>query len=82
MQQLELLPELTTTESYIGVEFTDGEDVYVSSPAIELFGGGQFGCRATCLGCAFDFDLDGSNCWKSSETVSCVDNPIIWIKKG
>ena len=32
MQQLELFPELTTTESYIGVEFTDGEDVYVSAP--------------------------------------------------
>ena len=80
MQQLELSPELTTTESYIGVEFTDGEDVYVSSPAIELFGGGQFGCRATCLGCAFD--LDGSHCWMSSGVVDCAQNPIIWVKKG
>ena len=80
MQQLELFPELTTTESYIGVEFTDGEDVYVSSPAIEFFDGDQFGCGATCLGCAFD--LDGSHCCKLSDVIDCAQNPIIWVKKG
>lgn len=80
MQQLELFPELTTTKPYIGVEFTDGEDVYISSPAIEFFEGDQFGCGATCLGCAFE--IDGSNCWKSSDAVDCAQNPIIWVKKG
>lgn len=33
MQQLELFPELNTADPYIGVEYIDGEDVYVSKSA-------------------------------------------------
>lgn len=79
MQRLELFPELTTAEPYIGVEYTDGEDVYVSSPAIEFFEGDQFGCGATCLGCAFE--MEGVNCYNSSLVVDCAKHPIIWVKK-
>ena len=81
MQRLELFPELTTAESYIGVEFTDGEDVYVSSLAIEY---DEFGCGGTCLGCAFDRESlnDGVNCYESATAMDCAQNPIIWVKKG
>lgn len=76
MQQLESFPELTTTDPYIGVEFTDGEDVYVSSLAIEY---DEFGCGGTCLGCAFE--MEGVNCYNSSLVVDCAKHPIIWVKK-
>mgnify|MGYP003436608684 CR=1 FL=1 len=69
MQQLELSPELTTTESYIGVEFTDGEDVYVSAPAL-------YGCD----NCALLFKDE--SCDKSDKQVDCMTHTIIWVKKG
>ena len=72
MQQLELFPELTTAEPYIGVEYTDGEDVYVSKDT-----------TTECKGCAFKFEYHSSdpNCFKSSIAVDCTHHPIIWIKK-
>lgn len=72
MQRLELFPELNTTESYIGVEYTDGEDVYVSETLI-----------LECKDCAFEFEYysSGSNCFKSSIAVDCTQHPIIWVKK-
>lgn len=80
MQQLELFPELTTEPAYIGVEFVDGEDVYVSSPAIEFISKYHaYGCGATCKGCAFE--LDGA-CFEASNIVDCAHHPIIWVKKG
>ena len=79
MQQLELFPELTTAEPYIGVEFTDGEDVYVSSPAIEFIEGVAYGFGATCKGCAFEWD---DTCYHAPDVVDCSHHPIIWVKKG
>jgi len=72
MQQLELFPELTTAEPYIGVEFTDGEDVYVSKDT-----------TTECKRCAFEFERynSDSNCSKSNAVVDCTQHPIIWVKK-
>lgn len=78
MQRLELFPELTTTEPYIGVEFTDGEDVYVSAKEIYSIDGTQSDCQ----GCAFENEEYLTKCNKSEETLSCFLNPIIWVKKG
>ena len=72
MQQLELFPELTTAKPYIGVEYTDGEDVYVSeTPILE------------CKDCAFEFERysSDSNCYKSGAVLDCVQTSIIWVKK-
>ena len=69
MQQLELSPELTTTESYIGVEFTDGKDVYVSAP-------NHHGCN----GCALFYKW--KSCANSGKQVDCMKHSIIWVKKG
>ena len=79
MQQLELFPELTTAEPYIGVEFTAGEDVYVSSPAIEFIEGVPYGFGATCKGCAFE---QYDTCYHAPDVVDCSHHPIIWVKKG
>ena len=78
MQQLELFPELTTTEPYIGVEFTDGEDVYVSAKGIYFIDD----TRSDCQGCNFAYDSTSKRCNIAEETLSCFDNPIIWVKKG
>ena len=79
MQQPELFPELTTTEPYIGVEFTDGDDVYVSTKAKNCW---YIDGRTECEGCVFENEEYLTKCNKSEETLSCSDNPIIWIKKG
>ena len=73
MQQLELFPELTTAEPYIGVEYTDGDDVYVSKDT-----------TTECKGCAFDFERynSDSNCYKSRAVLDCVQTDVIWVKKG
>lgn len=70
MQQLELFPELN---DHIGVEFTDGEDVYISKTLI-----------LECKGCAFEFEYysSDSNCYKSGAVLDCVQPSIIWVKKG
>lgn len=79
MQQLELFPELTTAKPYIGVEYTDGEDVYVSKSAHTDETG-----LSECYGCAFEREYlnDGVNCYESATALDCAFHQIIWVKKG
>ena len=80
MQQLELFPELKSTEAYLGVSYRDEFGIlYLSSQATNFFISQPN--KSTCEGCAF-LSAGAYNCNKTRHTVDCQKHPIIWVKKG